>query len=164
MSITPVAFRSQAHSHGLAVVLHELVRVSLTARGCLSRCLCVHLSRVCFARCEEKTDAYRLFDAFRKRAFSVHFEIRSFRGNIANLLAQNPHNKGSARMGWSHVTPEPPPPIPGGNAGPLKICKPTLESLLICSTAHFHLAIISQSVVCVCWACEISYIRLILII
>lgn len=59
VSITPVAFRSQAHL--LLFVVHELVRVSITARGCLSFCLCVHLSRVCFASCEEKGEAYRLF-------------------------------------------------------------------------------------------------------
>lgn len=61
-------------------------------------------------------------------------------------------------MGWSHVTPEPPPPIPGGNAGPLKISKPTVGSLLVCSSVHFHLAIMYVSI------SEISCIKLILII
>lgn len=53
-------------------------------------------------------------------------------------------------MGWSHVTPEPPPPIPGGNAGPLKICKPTVGSLLVCSSVRFHLAIMYVSIKVVC--------------
>lgn len=48
----------------------------------------------------------------------------SRRDIIAVLLAENPNNKGSARIGRGHVTPEPPPPIPGGNAAPLKQLQP----------------------------------------
>lgn len=161
MSIPPVinkrACRSQAHLRGFAV---DLERVSETARGCLSFCLCVHLKRVCFASCEEKATRIDGLRSFRNRSSSGVFAILSRRGNIANLLAQNPNNKGSARMGRSHVTPEPPPPpIPGGSAGPLKICTPTVGSLLGCSSfpCGGHMA---QSVEC--GGNEFEFIRIII--
>lgn len=92
--------------------------------------MCISRASV-FAGCEEKATRIDGFASFGNRSSSGGFAILSRRGNIAILLAQNPNNKGSARMGCSHVTPEPPPPpIPGGNAGPLKkICKPTVGSL-----------------------------------
>lgn len=121
VSITPVktslAFRSQAHLHGFAVVCVAWARARLnnSSRMPLVLSLCASLARL-FCEVWEKPTRIDCFPSLE----SVRSSILSFRGNIANLLAQNPNNKGSARMGCSHVTPEPPPQFPEEMQDPWK--------------------------------------------